>query len=156
MLLYVGVEAGERGVAAHCGRAGGQAAADRESAHDAKQSPGRAQVRTPLPPHKHTHPLPLCIVMLLFSCVVYIYFLLVSGRDERDESNRQMGELRERLQARENDNARELKRREKTQKELQDVRSKFDEEMKVEEQVRYITILHTYSLPTILASQVDR
>eukprot|EP01036_Dinobryon_divergens_P027374 gene27374-36141_t len=57
-------------------------------------------------------------------------------RDERDESNRQMGELRERLQARENDNARELKRREKTQKELQDVRSKFDEEMKVEEQVR--------------------
>lgn len=72
-----------------------------------------------------------------------VYFLLVSGRDERDESNRQMGELRERLQARENDNARELKRREKTQKELQDVRSKFDEEMKVEEQVRYITTIQS-------------
>ncbi len=59
-----------------------------------------------------------------------------------------MAELRERLQARENDNARESKRREKTQKELQDVRSKFDEEMRIEEQIRstYISFSSTTSI----------
>ena len=52
-----------------------------------------------------------------------------------------MQELRERLQARENDNTREVKRREKTQKELQDVRSKLDEELKNEEAIRSILSL---------------
>ena len=52
-----------------------------------------------------------------------------------------MQELRERLQARENDNTREVKRREKTQKELQDVRSKLDEELKNEEGIRSILSL---------------
>lgn len=60
-----------------------------------------------------------------------------------------MAELRERLQARENDNARESKRREKTQKELQDVRAKFDEEMKVEEQIRSTTPYFTVTLKII-------
>jgi len=57
-------------------------------------------------------------------------------RDERDESNRQVHELRERLQSRDNDNIREVKRREKTQKELQDVRAKLDDELKAEEGLR--------------------
>jgi hypothetical protein len=47
-----------------------------------------------------------------------------------------MQELRERLQARENDNLREVKRREKTQKELQDIRAKLDDELKNEEGLR--------------------
>ena len=105
------------------------------------------ELRFDPPPTLHR----LCSLLCYYFHVSCVYFLLVSGRDERDESNRQMGELRERLQARENDNARELKRREKTQKELQDVRSKFDEEMKVEEQVRYITTIQSCSLPTFLA-----
>lgn len=51
-------------------------------------------------------------------------------RNERDESDKAVRELRERLTARDNDNLREVKRREKTQKELQDARFKFEEQMK--------------------------
>jgi len=47
-------------------------------------------------------------------------------RGERDEFKRLNVEFRDRIASKENENARELKRREKTQKELVDVRNKLD------------------------------
>lgn len=136
-VTYLGVKASEGGVTADCGRTSGEAAADRKSTHDPKQSSGRAQVQASA---LHNN----------ISCSYsHSASLFSRNRDERDESNRQVAELRERLQARENDNARESKRREKTQKELQDVRAKFDEEMKVEEQIRSTTPYFTVTLKII-------
>lgn len=47
-------------------------------------------------------------------------------RGERDELKKLTSDLRERVASKENENARELKRREKTQKELVEVRNKLD------------------------------
>ena len=47
-------------------------------------------------------------------------------RDDRDKYKTTVSELRERIISKENENKRELKRREKTQKELMDVRTKLD------------------------------
>jgi chromosome segregation ATPase len=57
-------------------------------------------------------------------------------RAERDESNRTVEEVRERLAIKESDNLREIKRREKTQKELLDARIKLDTCAKTEERLR--------------------
>lgn len=52
-----------------------------------------------------------------------------------EENVRQIAELRERLAVKENDNIREVKRREKTQKELQDARTKLDDKAHREEEL---------------------
>lgn len=46
-------------------------------------------------------------------------------RSERDEGLRQIADLRERIVSKENEIVREMKRREKTQKELQDCRARY-------------------------------
>ncbi len=56
-------------------------------------------------------------------------------RNERDEAIHQIGEFRERLTAKESDNLREVKRREKTQKELQDARTRLDDKIRKEEEL---------------------
>eukprot|EP01038_Epipyxis_sp_PR26KG_P008365 gene8365-11319_t len=58
-------------------------------------------------------------------------------RNERDDSNRSIVELRERLSTREADCLREVKRREKTQKELQESRSRLEERAKHEETLKW-------------------
>jgi chromosome segregation ATPase len=54
-------------------------------------------------------------------------------RVENETSRQSVSDLRERLQTKENESVRELKRREKTHKELQEARLKIDERLKVEE-----------------------
>lgn len=56
-------------------------------------------------------------------------------RAERDEANKQCEEVRERLAVKESDNLREIKRREKTQKELLDARIKLDDCAKSDERL---------------------
>jgi hypothetical protein len=51
-------------------------------------------------------------------------------RSERDNADRSNRELRERITARDADNLREIKRREKTQRELHDARLRYDEQIK--------------------------
>jgi chromosome segregation ATPase len=55
---------------------------------------------------------------------------------ERDAVQAVVNELREKLAQKETEHVRETKRREKTQKELMDVRMKMDENLKIEEKVR--------------------
>lgn len=57
-------------------------------------------------------------------------------RDDRDEANKLITELKDRLNIKESDCIREVKRREKTQKELQDARSRLEEKYKTEEHLR--------------------
>jgi chromosome segregation ATPase len=57
-------------------------------------------------------------------------------RAERDEANRTVEEVRERLAVKESDNLREIKRREKTQKELLDARVKLDTCAKTEDRLK--------------------
>lgn len=54
-------------------------------------------------------------------------------REEKEEGIRLVAEIRERLAVKENENIRESRRREKTQKELQDARLKLDECARAEE-----------------------
>lgn len=57
-------------------------------------------------------------------------------RQEKDEGIKSNSELRDRLGVKENENVREIRRREKTQKELQDARLRLDESIKQEEQLK--------------------
>eukprot|EP01033_Poteriospumella_lacustris_P007572 gene7572-5443_t len=57
-------------------------------------------------------------------------------RTEREENLRVIAELRERVSAKEGDNIREVKRREKTQKELQDARNRLEDRARHEEELQ--------------------
>ena len=72
-------------------------------------------------------------------------------RGERDESKRLNVELRERISSKENENARELRRREKLGKELQDVRVRLDEKEK--EELKLMSDIKTEQLKK---QEVDR
>jgi chromosome segregation ATPase len=68
-------------------------------------------------------------------------------RNERDEHLKLINEFRERMAAKESDNIREIKRREKTQKELQDARTRLEDHIKREEELlqeinKYKTNIH--------------
>jgi hypothetical protein len=57
-------------------------------------------------------------------------------RTEREENLRVISELRERIGAKESDNIREVKRREKTQKELQEARNRLEDRARHEEELQ--------------------
>lgn len=57
-------------------------------------------------------------------------------REEREENLRLINELRERIGAKESDNIREVKRREKTQKELQDARARLEDRARHEDELQ--------------------
>jgi chromosome segregation ATPase len=72
-------------------------------------------------------------IVLLESQLVTQHKVQEELRSERDEALRVITDLKEKLTNKEADNIREIKRREKTQKELQDARNRLDEKQKYEE-----------------------
>jgi chromosome segregation ATPase len=76
-------------------------------------------------------------------------------RNERDDAIRQIGELRERMAAKEGDNLREVKRREKTQKELQDARARLEDKIKKEEELASEIVGHKSFVTDLERQLVD-
>lgn len=93
--------------------------------------------------------------VILSLSAVYFTFLISSPLLLIIPQNKltQVADLRERVNTKEADNQREIKRREKTQKELQDARTKLDDKVKREEDM-LVELLNSKTAVTDLERQL--